>query len=235
MPSVSGPISGPPPQQLGERRPRERHVSRHPRDDRDRPVGELVPRQQVPGEARRGDRGEEHEADEPVERAPVEEACREEDAEHVEGGDEDQQVRAPVVERADEGPEEDLRLEPFDRRVCLARHRRVAEHEQRAREHEGCEEDERHPPEAERVREADCRPGDAHRSEVEHERRDDGPRPVAVGFRYCRQSPEPAQDAAIGRSLRRGLRLPRLHAPHDTRFRAGTTGCGAPRRPWAAG
>ena len=114
--------------------------------------------------------------------APVEEAAGEDDAQQVEPGDQHEEVRAPVVDRAHEGAEGHLRLEPLDRRVGLPRHRRVGEHQERAGRREQREQDERHPAETEGVREADRRGGDAHRTEVEDESADHRPRALPVAF-----------------------------------------------------
>ena len=87
-------------------------IAEHADADGHRPVGELVPRQQVAGEVGRENKGQQRQADHPVEAARAVPAAGEEDPQHVGEDHRDQDVGAPVVDIAHQTAEEIRAFEP---------------------------------------------------------------------------------------------------------------------------
>ncbi len=130
------------------------------RADRDRPVRQLVPGEQIAreGEAERDQ--QQHHADDPVELAGFLVGTGVEDAHEMERDDEHHEVRRPAVHVADQLPEAHAGLQVLhvavrgtDRR-CVDEHQVYARHEQYPEEHHGDE------AEPERVAHAQDAPGD---------------------------------------------------------------------------
>jgi hypothetical protein len=97
--------------------------------DDGRPVGGLVPGEQVPGEALQHPEDQEQHADDPVQLARVLVGAEEEDPRHVEEHQDDEDAGAPLVHAADEPPERDVVRDPLDRLVCRIRMRFVVKGE----------------------------------------------------------------------------------------------------------
>src|SRR3990172_1446174 len=89
-------------------------VARHVRADRDRPVGDLVPRQQVAGERQHDREEQQDDADDPVELARRLVGAVVEDPHHVQEDEEHHEVGAPAMDVPGEQPEGDLRLDAQD-------------------------------------------------------------------------------------------------------------------------
>ena len=100
-------------------------------DDR-RPVGALVERQQVAGQAHHQGEDQEHDADHPVQLPGVLVGAEEERSRHVEEDQDDHQRGAPLVEAADELAEEDVVGQVRDRVVGLGRRGHVVHRQEDA-------------------------------------------------------------------------------------------------------
>jgi hypothetical protein len=94
-------------EQVAQRPPEHGHVVDEVGADRDGPVAELVPRQQVAGEGEAEGGDEQAHAEHPVELAGVLVRAREEHPDEVQDDDHHHQVGRPPVDVADELPEAD--------------------------------------------------------------------------------------------------------------------------------
>ena len=178
-------------QRLG-RRVEERRVAGHVGADRDGPVGDLVPRQQVAREAQEERQEEQHHAHHPVELAGRLVGAVVEDPHHVQEDEEHHQVGRPAVDVAGQQPERHLRLDLQDVRVRLGGGRGVEEHQVDAGHGEHEEEEEGEPAQAEGVGELHGMLAHADRVQVQedvvhHRVR---PRPLVVGVRVAEDGPE---------------------------------------------
>jgi len=161
----------------------ERHRVGHVRADRDAPVGELVPRQQVARVGEQDRDEEQHDPDDPVELARRPVRAREEDAHHVQHHERDHRVRRPPVQVAQERAHVDHEREVLHVLVG-ARHRRVViEHQEDAGHHQHERRGGGQAAQVERLREGDRAQPHLHRVDVQEEVGEDGQRtvPVRVG------------------------------------------------------
>ena len=108
-------------------------------------------------------------AEKPVEAARRKVRSRIEDAEEVKGRDDEEEVPGPVVDRADEAAERHLVLQGADRPPGTLGGRLVREEKERSARDQDEEEDERHPPEAERPLQSESLLGDQLGMEVKEE------------------------------------------------------------------
>jgi hypothetical protein len=184
--NVAPPISSP---------PRTRHVGDHGRADRDRPVGQLIPRQQVSGEARTQDCDEQEEADHPVELPGTVESPGEVHTQQVEDGDKDQEVGTPVVDVAHELTEPDLGLQAQHRAMSARWNGFVHEHQEDAREQKQGEQHERHPAQTPGVGELHRALRQTHGSSVEDQMVEVDPLPLALRLRMEGGAEDGAPDA----------------------------------------
>ena len=186
-------------QQLG-RGVEQRRVAGHVGADRDRPVRDLVPRQQVAGEAEQDGQVQEHDAHDPVELARRLVGPVVEDPHHVQEHEEHHQVGGPPVDVAGQQAERHPALDVQDVRVRLRLRRDVEEHQVHAGHGEHEEQEEAQAAQAERVGELDRVLPNAHRVQVQehvvhHRIR---PRPLVVGVRVAEQrSPDRAAADAL--------------------------------------
>ncbi len=114
----------------------------HPR----REVRELVPRQQVTGEAEAHGEPQQHDARDPCDLARRPVGLQKQHAEEVQEGREDHQVGRPVVDRANEPAELHLGHQELDRLVRVLGARSVVEEQKDTGDHLNEEEEESHPP-----------------------------------------------------------------------------------------
>jgi len=137
------------------------------RAHRDRPEGQLVPRQEVAGKAQEEGEHQEDDADHPVELAWRFVGARIEHPHHVQEDEDDHRVGHPTVQVAHQLPELDGRGDVLHVEVGAVDARHVIEHEQDAGDGEAQEHEEREAAEAVRVRDLDVRAMDAGGVEVE--------------------------------------------------------------------
>ena len=229
----------------------DRRVPRDRRADRDRPEGELVPREEVAGERGEERQEEQDDADDPVELAGLLVAPREEHAAEVQEDDRDHRVRRPPVHVPEEDAERDRAREIEHAVVGLLDRRHVIEHEQDPGHEEDHEQAERHDAEAQRVRGPERVRVRLDRVDVQEEVAERRLRPAQVRGRervaedrgpdVRREGAEGAEEAGLGfhrvrlrpsGTFRRARRRPcPPRARRSARGRSGTTGAaGAPGR-----
>ena len=112
-------------EELREPRPEERRRPVQVDPDDARPVGRLVPREEVAGESLGHPARQQQDADDPVQLARVLVRAEQEHAAHVQEHEDDEDARAPLVHAADEPPERQVVGDVDDRRVGLLRRRLV--------------------------------------------------------------------------------------------------------------
>ena len=156
-------------QQAVDRRVEQRRVAAHVRADRDRPERDLVPRQQVAGEAEHDRAEEQDHADDPVELTRRLVGPVVEDPHHVQEDEEHHQVGGPPVDVPGQKPERDRALDVQDVRVGLVGRRHVEEHQVHAGDRQHEEEEERQAAQAERIGELHGVLADAHRVDVQED------------------------------------------------------------------
>ncbi len=189
-------------QQLREAVAEERDVLHEVRADSDRPVAELVPRQQVTGEREEEGQQQEDDADHPVELAGLLVRPGKEGAHHVEEHGEHHEMGRPTVDVAHELPEADAGAEVLHVSVGRADRGRVEEHQVHAGEHEDEEQHRDDEPQPERVAQSQHSRRDLHRVEVEEE----------VGERLQRP---PAWSVDVGVAEHRSPRVAALDSRRD--------------------
>ena len=189
----------------------QRGVTTHVRADRDRPVGDLVPRQQVAGERQhQGDEQEDH-PDDPVELARRLVGAVVEDPHHVQEDEEDHQVSGPPMDIPGQQPEGHFALDRQDVRIGLGRRRHVEEHQVDAGDRQDEEQEEAQAAQAERVGELDGVLPDANRVDVQEHVVHDRirPRPLVVGVGLAEQrAPHDAPADALVHPLEEAHRDP---------------------------
>ena len=161
------PTSTPPSRMRDDRGVEQRRVAAHVRADRDGPIGDLVPRQQVAREAQHDGQEQEHHADHPVELARWLVGPVVEDPHHVQEHEEHHQVGAPPVDVAGQQAERDLALDLEDVGVGEGGRGHVEEHQVHAGHGQHQEQEERQTAQTERVGELDRVLADAHRVDVQ--------------------------------------------------------------------
>ena len=161
----------------------ERRVGRHLAAHRDGPEGDLVPRQQVAGEAQQQGHEQQDHADHPVELARRLVGPVVEDPNHVQEDRQHHQVRGPSVHVADEGAECHRVLDGEDVLVGAAHRRDVEEHQVQAGHRQHQEQEEADPSQAEGVRVSHGVPLYAHRVQVQEDVVHDRQRARAAGGR----------------------------------------------------
>ena len=129
----------------------QRDVVHEIRADRDRPVRQLVPGQQVAGEREREREQQQHHADHPVELARLLVGAGVEHAHEMQRDDEHHEVRRPAVHVPDQLPEAHAGLQVLHVAVRRADRRRVHEHQVDAGDEQDAEEHRRDEAEPERV------------------------------------------------------------------------------------
>src|SRR4051812_46769911 len=132
-----------------------RGVPHHVRAHGDGPQGQLVPRQQVAGEAEQQRERQQDDADDPVELSGRLVGPVVEDAGHVQEHAEDHEVGRPAVHVPYQQPEGDRGLQRVDVVPRLRRGRSVEEHQEDARDRQQDEQEEAEPAEAQRVADLD--------------------------------------------------------------------------------
>src|SRR6202521_883785 len=155
------------------------HVGPH----RDGPDGQLVPGQQVAGEAQQQRDQQQQGADAPVELARLLVGAGQKDARHVEPDRDHHRVRRPTVHVADDAAEGDHELQVAHVLVGVLRGGHVIEHQEEPGDGQHDKEEEGQSAEAERVRHPDPGAPYADRVDVEEEVRECGAGRDLVGER----------------------------------------------------
>ena len=183
--------------------------------DGDRPVAQLVPREQVAGEGQAEREHQQHHTDDPVELPRLLVRAGEERPHQMEDHDEHHQVGRPPVHVADELTEPDAGLELLHVAVRGADRGRVEEHQVDAGDDQDPEEHRGDEAEAERVADPQHPRRDLHRVQVQEEvgERLQGATARRVERRVTEhRPPEVAALDPARRRLRRGRRRPSVRA-----------------------
>jgi len=150
-------------------RTEDRRRTDHVRTDGDRPEGQLIPWQQVAGEAEQQRQHEQNDTNDPVELARGLIRARVEHTHHVHEGQHDHAVRHPAMHVAHQHAETHIALQRHDVRVRALHRGHVVEHQQRAGDRQAEKHEERQPAEAVRVRDLDVRAMDARRMQMQED------------------------------------------------------------------
>jgi hypothetical protein len=127
-----------------------RDVDRHDR----RPVGALIPRQQIAGQAEGEDHLQQQQPDDPVQLARLAVAAEEHDPDQVQHRRDDDHRRAPMVQPTEERAAAHALLDEAHAVPRVIRRRRVVERQRDAGDHLHAEAEEQHAPEREPPRRA---------------------------------------------------------------------------------
>jgi hypothetical protein len=172
-------------------------VRQHAGGNGDRPIGELIPREEIAGEQGYADTGQQGEADDPVPSTAAEEATGAEHTGRMEQDHHRQEVGAPEVHGANKGAEDQTVLEVHHRPVGGARRRHIDESHECAGDDEQNEERRRRPAQTHGETPAEGGGGQSHRPQMQQEGEARRPGPLAL----CLGPARPAGAGADSRAV----------------------------------